>query len=781
VTDRDEFLTNDKASEAMICVDSAGLIVLINPQAESLFGYEEAELLGQQVELLVPDQEQSVHSRHRSDFYGSPTARRMGAGQELTGRHKDGTAFPVEVTLSALRGRDGLLVSASVRDITEPARVGAELQKLADAAPEAIVAVDSSGIIRLVNRQGEAMFGFEHGDLVGKELETLVPGRVEAIVPDEEHDYFANPMARPMREGLELSATRQDGTEFPVEVSLSSIETEEGVLVSAAVRDATDRKAAEAEFEGLLEAAPDAIVAVRPNGLIHLVNRQAETLFGYTRAELIGRPVELLVPDGVVAGHPANRSGYMADPTTRPMGAGLELAARRKDGTEFPVDISLSCLETAAGTLVSAAVRDITDRKTIEAAQARLESELQRAQSNAERAALEAQLHQAHRLESIGQLAGGIAHDFNNLLGGIMNYAALVAAGLGDLTGRLGVESDEAVMTLTEDVAEITNVAMRAAQLTHQLLIFSHREVVQPEALDLNAIVVDMERLLHRIIGEGIDLRTELDSALPRTRADRGQIEQVLMNLAVNARDAMGGSGRLGIETVAFEADALYAHQRGLTTGLFVRLIVSDTGAGMPPDVASRAFEPFFTTKPKGSGTGLGLATVYGIVTKAGGTIAIDSEPGLGTTITVDLPATSDESIPAQPTRGERSLTSRGETILLVEDEDMIREPARRMLTRYGYTVLTAANANEALRIAQEHPEEIRLLLTDVVMPGRSGRELAAELAAQRTAMSVLYMSGYSSDVIAHEGALAEGINLIEKPFAAENLLRKIREVIDGS
>jgi PAS domain S-box-containing protein len=643
----------------------------------------------------------------------------------------------------------------------------------------AMVAVDSGGTIRMVNRRGEAMFGYPHDELVGEDLATLVPDRVKPIHSLDEPDYFADPSGPDVGQGVELTATRKDGTELPVEITLSSLETDDGGLVSAVVRDISDRKRAEAEFEGLLETAPDAIVAVGPDGTIHLVNAQAESLFGYTREELVGQSVELLVPDGVAAGHAANRAGYMENPITRPMGAGLELAARRKDGTEFPVDISLSSLETEGGILVSAAVRDVTDRKAVEADQTRLETELQQARADAERAGLEAQLHQAHRLESVGQLAGGIAHDFNNLLAGIMNYAALVAAGLNDLLARHGIETDEAAVTLTEDVHEITDVAMRAAQLTHQLLIFSHREVVTPEVLDLNVIVADMEKLLRRTIGEGVNLRTALDPSLPRTRADRGQLEQIVMNLAVNARDAMAGSGCLRIETASFEADAAYGVEHGIDPGGYVRLTISDDGQGMHPEVVRRAFEPFFTTKGKGEGSGLGLATVYGIVTKAGGDVAISSEPGTGTTVVVDLPITDDDPVADRTAPGDRSLPAQGETILLVEDERIVREPARRMLARHGYTVLAASNADEALRIARDHQGEIQLLLTDVIMPGRSGKELAGDLVGLRVGMKVLYMSGYSQDVIVHEGVLEAGISLIEKPFAADALLRKVRDVLD--
>jgi PAS domain S-box-containing protein len=769
-----------------VCVDSDGRIVLVNTEAERLFGYERGELVGRDVECLVPEPSRPAHSGHRVAYFASPTPRPRSAGQ-LKARRKDGSEFWVEIALSSLESADGLLACASVFDVTTDRQREAvegrdhQLQADVEGSPEAMVAVDSGGTIRMVNRQGEAMFGYPHDELVGEDLATLVPDRVRPIHSLDEPDYFADPSGPHVGQGVELTATRKDGTELPVEITLSSLETDDGGLVSAVVRDISGRKRAEAEFEGLLETAPDAIVAVGPDGIIHLVNGQAESLFGYTREELVGQSVELLVPDAVVAGHAANRAGYMKKPITRPMGAGLELAARRKDGSEFPVDISLSSLETEGGILVSAAVRDVTDRKAAEADQTRLETELQQAKADAERAGLEAQLHQAHRLESVGQLAGGIAHDFNNLLAGIMNYAALVAAGLNDLLARHGIETDEAAVALTQDVDEITDVAKRAAQLTHQLLIFSHREVVNPEVLDLNVIVVDMEKLMRRTIGEGVDLRTELDPLLPRTRADRGQLEQIIMNLAVNARDAMAGSGRLRIETASFEADAAYGFEHGIDPGRYVRLTISDDGLGMHPEVVRRAFEPFFTTKLKGEGSGLGLATVHGIVLHAGGDVVIFSEPGVGTTVIVDLPITNDDAVPDRAPPGDRSLSGQGETILLVEDERIVREPARRMLARHGYTVLAASNADEALRIARDHEGEIHLLLTDVIMPGRSGKELAGDLAYLRAGIKVLYMSGYTHDVIVHEGVLEAGITLIEKPFTADALLRKVRDGLDRS
>jgi CheY-like chemotaxis protein len=296
--------------------------------------------------------------------------------------------------------------------------------------------------------------------------------------------------------------------------------------------------------------------------------------------------------------------------------------------------------------------------------------------------------------------------------------------------------------------------------------------------LDLSADVADIGELLRRTIGESVALHTAFTSDLTRIKADRGQIDQVVMNLAVNARDAMPHGGTLQIETTSFAADESYSRSHAITPGPYVRLTVSDTGTGMTAEVAARAFEPFFTTKPNGRGTGLGLATVYGIVTQAGGAVTISSEVDVGTTIRVDLPATPDAD--AAPRMVLPDVPSaKGETVLLVEDEEIVREPVRRMLSRSGYTVLSAPHAAAALAIVREHCSEIDLLLTDVVMPGGSGKALWDDVIDLRPEIKVLFMSGYNHDFIANEGVLDEGVILIEKPFSAEDLLRKVRDVLD--
>ncbi|MBU1244796.1 response regulator [Myxococcota bacterium] len=394
---------------------------------------------------------------------------------------------------------------------------------------------------------------------------------------------------------------------------------------------------------------------------------------------------------------------------------------------------------------------------------------IERKHSQVQHDLLEEQLRASQKMEAIGSLAGGVAHDFNNLLSVILSYTGLAMDSL--------LEGDP----LKDDLLEVQKAGERAAGLTRQLLAFSRKQVLQPSVLDVNEITSGLEKMLRRILGEDVELVQVLEPELGRVMADQGQLEQVLMNLVVNARDAMPAGGRLTIETSNIEVDGEYASRHmGLKTGPYVQIAVSDSGCGMDEAVRARIFEPFFTTKEKGKGTGLGLAMVYGIVQQSGGAIGVSSKPGHGTTFRIYLPRdvsgdAAPDLVPASPTRK----TTGTETILVVEDEDALRKVIHRALSGGGYNVMTAAEGEEALRICARHAGEIHLLLTDVVMPKMSGRELAHALTADRPTTRVLYMSGYTGNTILHHGDFDAETQFLAKPFTMAGLMSKIRAVLD--
>jgi PAS domain S-box-containing protein len=746
-----------------------GRVISWNPGAERLYGYTEQEMVGRRIDVLFMPAWLATEASVMSRIAGGERVEQF----QIERRHKDGSAIAVSLSLSPIVDDVGTVIGvASVsRDISERLRAEVKFQGLLEAAPDAIIGIYRDGNIALVNAQAERLFGYTRAELLGQPVEILVPQYARGDHPGHRRGYLAEPLPRPMGAGMQLAGLRKDGSQFPADISLSSIQTEDGVLVSAAIRDVTERARAEAKFRGLLEAAPDAIVGITQDGSITLVNTQTERLFGYTRAELLGRPIEILVPDHARHLHPDHRTRYFTEPTPRPMGAGMQLAARRKDGSEFPVEISLSALETEDGVVVSAAIRDVTDRLEMQAARERLKTQ-------AERERLETQLHQSQRLESLGQLAGGVAHDFNNLLGVMLNYTTFVAE---QITARADADPHGQWQEVRDDITQIQRAGERATELTHQLLAFGRREVVRPRVVDLNTVIGEIEPFLRRTIGEHIQLHPQPAADLWPVLADPGQLEQVLVNLAVNARDAMPRGGTLSIGTANRTLDEDAARTRtGLSVGRHVELWIADTGTGIPPEVAERVFEPFFTTKPKGKGTGLGLATVYGIVAQAGGHTAISSATGAGTTVTVHLPATDQIAVSAETPPAAQQSGRGGETVLIVEDEEALREVARRILTRNGYEVLTAADGHEALKVVEHTTQDVHLLLTDVIMPRMLGKELAGKAAELRPSIRVLYMSGYAQPVLASQGTLDPGVTLVEKPFSEATLLARIREVLDS-
>jgi nitrogen-specific signal transduction histidine kinase len=381
------------------------------------------------------------------------------------------------------------------------------------------------------------------------------------------------------------------------------------------------------------------------------------------------------------------------------------------------------------------------------------------------------QLRQSQKIEAVGRLAGGIAHDFNNLLTVITGYCELIAIKVGEQS------------PLWEDVQEIHNSADRAASLTRQLLAFSRRQILMPKVLEIDAVVPEMDKMLRRLIGEDIDLVTILGAVSGKVKVDPSQIEQVIVNLAINSRDAMPSGGTITIETANVDLDEAYVRTHGgAWPGPHVMLAISDTGCGMDPETLSKAFDPFFTTKVKGKGTGLGLSTVFGIVKQSGGCIYAYSEPGRGTAMKIYLPRVTGETAPKDAKRdaGFEDRLQGSETILLVEDEETLRKLASSILEGYGYTVLSAGNGEEALQLLNDSPVIPRLLITDVVMPKMGGRELSDRIQAIHPDTRVLYMSGYTDNAIVHHGVLDPGVSYLPKPFTPKALARKVREVLDG-
>jgi len=501
---------------------------------------------------------------------------------------------------------------------------------------------------------------------------------------------------------------------------------------------------AEAGYSTLVEQAPVGIYRSTPAGRFLSANRALARILGYDS------PAELLGLDMTrdVYADPAERQRLLdRDSYTEREYDEVEATWKRKDGRRLTVQLSVRAVRDGSGDVeyYETFVRDVTEQRR-----------------------LEGQLLQAQKMEAVGRLAGGVAHDFNNLLTVILSYSDLL---LEDLPPEI---PDRA------DVAEIRKAAVAASSLTRQLLAFSRQQVLEPRVLDVNTVVASTEKLLTRLLGEDVSLTTSLAAALGAVKVDPGQLEQIIMNLAVNARDAMPRGGRLSIETANVEMDESYVHGHPLARpGHYVMLAVSDTGTGMDAATQARIFEPFFTTKEAGKGTGLGLATVYGIVRQSSGFIWVYSEPGHGTSFKIYLPRVDEPVSPAGAPAPQ--VVGGSETVLVVEDVAAVRAVTRQMLERQGYCVLEAANGATALSLARQHHSAIHLLVTDVVMPEVSGRELADQLVQLRPDMKVLFMSGYTDDAVVRHGILQEGIAYLQKPFTPDTLARKVRAVLDGS
>ena len=620
-----------------------------------------------------------------------------------------------------------------------------------------LISENAADLIAVVDMEGNRIYNsLSYQRVLGYSAEELRNSSSFEQIHPEDRERVKQAAEEARRSGvgrpMEYRFRHKDGTWRVLESTASVIRNSKGEPENLVIvnRDVTERKRAaealqrsETDFRLVVRDAPYGIFRANMLGKLLMVNPALEKMLGYeSQDELLA--VNLAM--GIYR-HPTEQQKINDLFLRNEHFKDIEIEWKRKDGAFITVRCSGWTVKGESGTEMEVFAEDVTERRV-----------------------LERQLRMAQKMEAVGRLSGGIAHDFNNLLGVIIGYIQVMQRTL--VPGQPSYEYAE----------QIEKAGKRAVALTRQLLAFSRQQVLEPVVLNLNTLVSEMEKMLPRLVGEDIQLTSILDSAIGQVKADPGQIEQVVMNLAVNARDAMPDGGKLTIQTANVELDVAFAREHpGSVPGQYVMLAVTDSGMGMDPETQAQIFEPFFTTKGRDKGTGLGLATVYGVVKQSSGYITVESELGKGALFKIYLPrveqpvATKTESSPAPP-------TARGsETILLVEDAEALRKLAHMFLKDNGYQVLTAADGTEAQQVAEQSPGPIHLLLTDVVMPGINGRVLAERLAARHPAMKVLYMSGYTDTFIVGHGVLEKGIHLLHKPFTEEVLVRKIRELLDAS
>jgi two-component system cell cycle sensor histidine kinase/response regulator CckA len=866
----------ENASDAIISIDHENIILFANPAVERVFGYSVSEILGQQVTLLMPEYFRHLHKSGVHAYVKTGQRHISWTGLQLTGLHKSGAEIPLEISFGE-HVRDGKHIFTGIlRDVSERNRIEQALRhsqekyaKMIHSSPDAVTlrSLPDRRYVE-VNEGFTRLTGYTAEEVVGKTPSEVGiwsdnPSHVEVLEKLQRDDEVRD---------VEFEFRTKGGEHRYGTVSATRLTVGTDSYMLSISRDITERKKAEerlSQLAAIVDSSFDAIIGKTLDGTIVSWNAAAETVYGYSAAEVVGRSIDLLAPA---------EQRREVDQLLDRLAHGEKIEHRettriRKDGQKMTVAVTLSPIRDASGKIVGASAisRDITERRRVEQdlrrSEARFASLVQDApygiyrvtsdgqflqvnpalvrmlgyQSEAEllerniqtdvyakaergtqliddywpdkdfrdveahwkrkngeriivrlsgrpverpggelayfevfaediteRRSLEGQLLQSQKMEAIGRLAGGVAHDFNNLLGVILGQNELLQAELG---------SNPSIHRRTE---AIDQSARRAADLTKQLLAFSRKQFIEPRVLDTNAIVQDVEKLLKRLIGEDVELTVRLSPNTGNIKIDPSQFEQILLNLAINARDAMPNGGKLILETAFVVLDETYARQHlGAKAGEFVLLAVSDTGTGMDSQTMARIFEPFFTTKPEGHGTGLGLSTVYGVVKQNNGYVMAYSEVGHGTTFRIYFPSVRATSEVRSQKKDQEEFAKGCETILLVEDEPALRELARELLVANGYKVIEAERGEQAIQLVEHSQAPINLLLTDVVMPGIGGKQLATRLLELRPGLQVLYMSGYTDDVINNRGVLRENTFLLPKPFTRANLLRRVREALD--
>ncbi len=738
----------DSAPDGIVIVNQAGHIVLVNSQVEKLFGYERVELLDQPTEFLVPTRYRDRHRKFRTNLISNPQSQMAGTPLEVYALRKDGTEFQVEISLTPIRTEEGLLVYGVIRNNhpkVEALRASeVRFRRLFETAKDAILLLDAAtGQIRDVNRFLIKMLGYSHQEFLGKKLWETGPFKNSEAFQAVFHEIQRKPFIR--YEDLPLQT--KSGASINAEFVSHYYRVNKERVIQCVIRDITERKRAEmalrqseeryrAIFENDL--AGDYIATV--DGEFLACNASFARMFGFiTIQEAKDAGLSSLYPN------PKAQETFLRRLKEQKKLTGYEEELHRRDGTSLHV--------------VARVIGVFGQNDELVEIHAYLMDE-------SERRKTEQQVRQAQKMDAMGRLAGGVAHDFNNLLGVVIGQCEILSSqvdGNGPIHKGLG---------------EISKAAHNGAALTRQLLAFTRQQVLEPRVVDLNGILADTQEMVGRLIGENIALATHLGPGLGRIKADPNQLVQVILNLAVNSRDAMPGGGKLVIETLNLEVEnTAVPDGPPQRPGDYVVLRASDTGIGMDKETLSHIFEPFFSTKGLGMGTGLGLATVYGIVNQSDAQISVQSEPGQGTTFEIKFPRVKEQVTKAYAPSAQISRGS--ETILVVEDSSDLRDVVRQFLENSGYRVLEAADATVAMRVAADYSGPIHLVLTDVVLPGMSGRIFAERLQVNRPEAKMLFMSGYTDDTVLYDQASQAALNFIQKPFTRTGLTAKVRHVLD--
>ncbi len=745
----------ETAMDVVISIDEGSRILFVNSAVENVFGYPAKELIGREITILMPEYLAELHRAAIGRYVATGERHISWTAVALTGLHRTGREIPVEVSFGEqLRGEKHIFTGI-IRDVSERHRTEQDLRqskekyaRMIQSSPDAITLRTLPERRYLEVNEGFCrMTGYTAEEVIGKMSAEL---NVWAD-PEQRRGTLENILREGQVHEEEFRFRTKSGEIRFGQLAAVRIVVGNQQCMLSVTRDITARKQAEEElrrseanFRSLVEDAPFGILQATIEGRILHANPALVRMLKYDSEEEL---LELNMECDVYL-DARQHQHLIEENSQKEEFHNLEVQWKRKDGK---IITALLSGHRVAGPDHAFAYYEVF------------------AEDITERRVLERQIIQSQKMEAIGRLAGGIAHDFNNLLGVIQGHTEILEESAGRDT------------RLHKSIEAVHNAAKRASALTMQLLAFSRKQVVEPKILDLNASISEIEKLLRRVIGEDIELIIRLQPDLRAIQIDPGQLDQILMNLVVNARDAMSNGGKLILETADVTLDEPYVGRHlGAATGPFVLLTISDTGCGMDQETLSHIFEPFFTTKETGKGTGLGLSTVYGIVKQSNGYIMAYSEVGRGSTFKIYFPRACGASEPSRPADWRGEVPGGKETVLLVEDETALRELTRELLEKAGYTVLEATSVEGAIRLAEESQRKIDLLLTDVVMPGMDGHELAHLLTASCPALKVLYMSGYTDDVIVHRGVLNRGTALLQKPFGRSVLLGKIRDVLDA-